>query len=359
MLAGGSAGVLPTRGHLVELMDAAHQTVTSFDVRVQIASVWHLTAVAEGEAYHAGRRFPARVTWRRWRPDETPTEEEWSYRQVLSSDGRRRGERYDSSSGAILHVAVWDNEVDKRLLYQSSRGTIGPPRPMFYTRLGHDYDYFQRVDALTYLHSFLRASPDATVEWGEDRGVLVLHFPSGTATGPAVSCRAWIDVNRGFRPSRIDRYRDAAPRLASRSEVLKWYECAVGVFVPLVIKHSEFQSDPAAALFGEPTHVVTVRVDRAKSRWNEPTDDGLFALTFPAGTTVADSVRGIRFVVGDGDTGKSIDRQLENSREKVGLARRPATSGAPVRLYVFVAVNLGVIGAVLFGLLLWRWRRNG
>jgi len=310
----------------INAFQRAAVSIRSFDVYVRIDRAWPLKAVIV-ERTKDGK--PLAAEWRDRAPGEPPKKETLLMRQVLGPNGERRSALLDRDGKTW--EKTFDGEVTRFLDVRKRDAWLDGPADLNFIEFGLDYLmlYESRTRDGT-LAEVLRSRNGTRLAAAgpEDLGMAVVEAPPHQATD--IGFRVALDPSHGMLPSRIIRSPHGSRDEGSETRVTMYREVKAGLWVPV----------KAAATFGppnRPSYVVEFEVDVARSRWNEPLSADTFALPIPEGIRVKDFRRGVAFISGEGDTGKEIDRLVENAREVFVFGERgkaPGFAPAPRRPFL-------------------------
>lgn len=266
---------------------------------------------------------------------ETPIVHTNRFRQVWSRSGLQRVE-VTRSHGPPHAATMASNGRTLRKLSTTAGQTEGSVRSA--GRMGLD----AAEDYATYLRGEVAGLIPILRNLGEHSGMRLLAEHQGMPgvllpVSESKDFRTWFDPQHGYLPRRVETWlearADAEPVLTSQMEVVRYHEPRPGVWVPVEMTFTTFCAD-AGEYLGRPTSVAQVVVDVAKSSWDVPLDDALFVLHFPPGMEVTDAIDELRFIVGEGDDGQSLDLLVKNAVQKQKIepvSRTPRLDLAKVR----------------------------
>jgi hypothetical protein len=140
--------------------------------------------------------------------------------------------------------------------------------------------------------------------------------------------RISIDPRRGFMPAVVEIFQNASDGYATRSRmtVNAWTEINKGLYVPTRVTTDEFADDPVTGQkYGSLAAQISIEVDLKRSTWNRLIPEETFSLPLPAGTAVADSLRGVRYVAGKSEPGANLTDLAASARGIV-----PVSSASPL-----------------------------
>jgi outer membrane lipoprotein-sorting protein len=303
----------------------------------------------------SGRGRGSRTEWVEYGPNEQPRTEVQRYRQVLSG-GKRRIENLDPETDKVREVTVFDGEVVKSVNVDMMLGTIQEMRNDYVPPAAEYETWFRSALGVLSLAAVFRERIDhLTVTTGAD-GNLTIGAPHDSgASIRQLGFEVTLDPTHAMRLARIDSYRNDPSVRYNEIVVKAFHEVEAGVWAPTEMEYQAFNPDKSEATFGRPVNVIRGVVDVSRSKWNTPIDDDEFVLAFPPGVQVSDTTRNITFVTGEGDTGKNLDRLVQEAHDVVPVQRlRPEPeSESKALLWAGLAVAATV---VVLGLLAWRLR---
>lgn len=214
---------------------------------------------------------------------------------VLDNKGRAKIEltvgTYDDSGNKVAapekSIDIWDGKTSiayhERPDIALPGAILGNTPPRTITILRRPLRSFGGK----FMEAFSKAvdvGQEIDVEQNEEDGTFEITFMEGDVKNVGI-----IDPTKGFSVVKSEQYRDEAIIVQFTADFVDFND---GVWFPKEGKIESYFAD------GQRDRMSTVRVTRI--RINDPAfNKNLFHLDFPKGTTVADTVRGIQFVVGD------------------------------------------------------------
>jgi hypothetical protein len=101
--------------------------------------------------------------------------------------------------------------------------------------------------------------------------------------------RFLLDPSKGHMPVRIEWYVDARNVVKESTRIdNELAEVQPGVWLPIWSRLVFLIEEPSSAFYRDPYSTMDVAVDRERSSFNAPIDEGIFKFDFPMGTAVRD-----------------------------------------------------------------------
>lgn len=321
-----SSAEAPKREDFEEVVQSyarACNALKTYDVYLRITQRFPMKYVLGQGRERKVPRTRLRGKWQPLGPGEEPPVKMVSLRQVYLSDGKRREERFDPTTGDLMTVRVFDGKTERTLLKPIAVGkrqaTIRAPRD-FNTSDFDDYEAYLRESFRSSLPRALLNQPGTRLLKRPDKQSELWWFesplvPDGFATNGGR--RVALDPARRFMPSLIElhsRGENGEVMLKKRFEIKRFREVAQGLPVPVEMEFTAYNPQPGP-FFGKPVNQFEIVVDEEKSRWNEPLSDADFLLPFPEGTEVTDFINNTAFIAGKGDDGKDSKELRKRASE--------------------------------------------
>ncbi len=364
-----AASETPDAPAMLRAADAAIEAIYSYDLQIRVDSKWHLRTVPD----------PAHgsVRWAAPRPGEQLSSQVAFYRQVRAPGGKFHIEILPEARQAPpsrdVHHLISDGVMLMSHNPAEKKVSIRHPRDNALS-IGHNYrDGYAYLFPGWSLRKILEQRLEhCDVHGDAASGQIRIDVPRvKNSLLSNFSFRLWLDPEKGYLPTKIERFWREGDDPHSVTTVVDGREIVPGVWAPVKMVTEFVDSvEPKGPTYGQPSLTTTLTVDEARSTWNSTQlDERLFRLTVPKGTSVTDLVSGISFVTGtEGDVAGDMEKLIANAKDVVPLSgprfASRLRSASTSRLgddstgswrMVLIVANLCLIA--LLGLLtMWGWR---
>lgn len=348
----------------IELLEAATQSVKSFDCRITVTRSMFIVidTVPTTERTSKGKAQPPKVAnIRKVGSNESPKVSREFFRQVHQNE-KGRIEFFNSDNSKVLTHIVYDRESEKSWTPKDSSGEV---RELGIT-LTDGWDYLSLIKysfGRAELVRCLRERSNVKLKVVEPNGSITLETtPDMKNEGafPRWGFRVTLDSKHGFMPAMIELFIDknGSPFTESRKTINEWRSLGNGTWVPVKATTQHFSASDR--FYGEVQSDMVMEVDVANSSWNRVLPDSTFQITFPAGTRVVDTRRQLMYVTGKPDATQNLDTFAESAREVVPLVYNFPPANEPWKKWLALAeiAMLLIVGAALFIAYRKRWNSS-
>lgn len=337
----------PTPTQMLDLLDAAINRVSSFDVRF----------TAQRSLFvKDDRGTPRPLT-----PGQAPTIYQEKFRQVFDR-GKQRKEALNVSSNELMQATVWDGEIERWLDLTRASGAI-QRRSQFLMFDGEDYlALYRNLAGPHELVPLFRQRSSNKVNLSGTRLVLECEPDLRDSVACGNYCfSVAADPAHGMIPEEISVHRliegDKVKTALTTIDELR--QVAPDVWVPVKATTTFYVPTPKV-LPGTVFQKVELTVDSASSAWNTTIPRDTFKLPFPEGTKVSDRIRGIQFISGLPEPDENLKSMVARARNVVPLPRpKPATNaGSGPSVGMILLISGLPLGLLVGALLIVRARRK-
>ncbi len=354
-------------GDVLDAWETSAESLRSYDVYLHVEALSVMKAVVVGKRTSKGKAPPGTkppeepiIELRERPPGEQPGRYVQFSRQVLSKEGKRRYELWNPESRSWISASVFDGEIVRSMTQggvttASIRGR-GPDTKNLSTPERNYAGLFRDMTFGGSIFTVLRSRRGVRLVQGSGDNTDYVHVESLPEEGdyyPNFGLRIALDPLHAMMPVEIKVFRGTMKAPHRRISIEEFFEVEPGVWAPVKATHDSLDAK------GRIITAVHLAADMDRSNWNQPVSEELFTLVIPEGTGVVDRVRNVAFMAGEGDTGKNLDRLIENARNVIPTGP-PTGAGNPrssSRTFLLIGINALAL-AVILGILYARARRR-
>lgn len=346
----------PTAQDVLDMLEGSVQSIKSFDIAIHATTKMYI--ITEGSwDLSEGRKEFVISNKRTLVAGEKPKTSQAFFRQVFQR-GKGRIEFFDDERAKPTNYLVCDNETQKSWSPGQRIASIDRPH-LTSVMVGMDYrECYLTLLGRAEIVKCLRPRRNCKVERKTpDDPLIVLEAGPVPKTGLAFhdfGFRVTIDSSHGFMPSVLEEIREVDGKLftSAKREITAWKELGGGVWAPTRMVSQHFDLDPKwPNTFGKVNDEVVLQVDLKLSSWNQDIPEDTFDLPLPAGATVTDFRREVKYVTGESDPGKNLDDLASHARDLVPIhlgVKPPSNRWTQPALITGSILVLAVVGLFIF-----------